>query len=939
MKTVVLCHFFNEEYLLPFWLNHHAPMFDHGIMINYASTDASVSIITNIVPHWTIVNSRNRLFDAHEVDQEVMEYERSLSDKITIALNVTEFLYLKKPMTEILPQKNLAKCLHVCSAVSVLHPQQPTTLIEFYKMITGLELNPLRYLRVMHSCSDGAYTLGRHSSALTNEVTPDAFVIWMGYYPWNDRTVERKLQIKTRMDDNINSPYGAQHRFGIEKHKEILQNMIESHTFIAHNTAFFETFQRRVDAETKKRPFRFCILGKGCLGRLTELALRSFHESNEQVSCVKDADVVFYYRGFNGREACKCATNDEKQRTITDLVDLQKSLRPNQLLIYSSSAAILEGWMTEDATEDDEVYTELLDEYSTWMFTRENAMKEIPHGARVLALRLGSVVGRAPVQRQRLLVHDAMMETAVETGQVVVHDPDVVRSVLSTSDFMTFIQRLMHRRYYMMSSNRPVHVIYNVRSFSTTLAEAGDAVAKKIPNSVVDYRSSTKKGGFRLSMKKVERELHWKPTATTNDDVVPTAQTPCRCCGSTRMMVVLDMGQQPLANSLSMIDDEEQPTFPLILTRCVQCHHSQQDFTVDPAKLYSQYLYASGTNQTILKYFAWFETYARNACNTVDCPRVLEIACNDGSQLDAFQHAGWSTFGVDPAQNLVQIARGKGHDVEALFWGDSDEVVRRLLIKGPWTAIVAQNVVAHVPDPCSFFQACRRIMNHTTRLFVQVSQGRMFTTGQFDTIYHEHYSFFSLHSMSACCSKCQLKVVSAIETPIHGSSLLCTIVLSTSPVATDDSVRSMMLSEYRAGVCSRELYANFGRIVAETGDWTRQKLQEAVSRGFRVVGYGAAAKGITFLHHYGLKLDYIVDDSPLKIGLRTPCSNIPIVDKSVLASEQAFAIFVVVLAWNFYDEIKERIVEICKQPATIELLAAFPSPRIEVMNTITTDKL
>jgi len=215
----------------------------------------------------------------------------------------------------------------------------------------------------------------------------------------------------------------------------------------------------------------------------------------------------------------------------------------------------------------------------------------------------------------------------------------------------------------------------------------------------------------------------------------------CLCCGSDKLKLTLDFNEQPMANSF--IDDPDDPelTFPLRLNLCEDCTHLQLSHAVNPDLLFKHYLYVSGTSKTLKEYFDWFVTYAESFF--VDKPTtVLDIACNDGTQLDSFKAKGFKTYGVDPAENLYELS-SKNHEVICDYFTDAH--VDTLKAKNI-DIINAQNVFAHNSYPVKFLQQCRDIMHDDSLLFVQTSQANMVMNNEFDTIYHEHLSFFNANS-------------------------------------------------------------------------------------------------------------------------------------------------------------------------------------------------
>jgi len=243
----------------------------------------------------------------------------------------------------------------------------------------------------------------------------------------------------------------------------------------------------------------------------------------------------------------------------------------------------------------------------------------------------------------------------------------------------------------------------------------------------------------------------------------------CLACGSMNLIPSLDLGLQPLANSYLDKKDSQEYSYPLAVNLCQDCFHLQLTHLVDPSIIYKNYLYVSGTTQTLKNYSDWFagfvtENIARNSNN------ILDIGCNDGTQLDYFKVRGFNTFGIDPAENLFPISSAK-HTIICDFF--TIESVSK--IKVELDAITAQNVFAHNPNPYLFLNHCRKLMGEDTRLFIQTSQANMVLNNEFDTIYHEHVNFFNINSMERLVERAGLCLIDAIRTPIHGTSYLFVI--------------------------------------------------------------------------------------------------------------------------------------------------------------------
>jgi len=371
----------------------------------------------------------------------------------------------------------------------------------------------------------------------------------------------------------------------------------------------------------------------------------------------------------------------------------------------------------------------------------------------------------------------------------------------------------------------------------------------------------------------------------------------CLCCGSKNLSMTLDLGVQPMANSFLTKEDEPELTFPLVLNLCRDCYHLQLSHAVNPDLLFKNYLYVSGTSQTLRDYFDWFAretlTYNPNAKS------VLDIACNDGSQLNSFKALGLKTYGVDPATNLHAIS-SKEHEVICDYF--TQEHVAHYMNRVD--IITAQNVFAHNDYPLDFLRQCRAIMHDTSVLFIQTSQADMVRNNEFDTIYHEHLSFFCANSMNELAKRAGLHLIDIRKTPIHGNSY----VFVFSKVAGDTTKVDAFLREERdAGLNTPATYVEYARKAQQAVKDLKEAIVAYRAEGFVIAGYGAAAKGMTLLNYANLSLDFIIDDNPLKQGRYSPGMHIPVVSIDELNNHSQSKIAFVPLAWNFFNEIKGKI--------------------------------
>jgi len=393
-------------------------------------------------------------------------------------------------------------------------------------------------------------------------------------------------------------------------------------------------------------------------------------------------------------------------------------------------------------------------------------------------------------------------------------------------------------------------------------------------------------------------------------------KTSCICCDKNDLIKILDLKDQPLANSYHTVD-EKLDTYPLKLNLCKNCYHLQLSHIVDPNLLFKNYLYVSGTTQTLRDYFDWFAKFVAEYEPTAQT--VLDIACNDGSQLDSFKKLDFDTYGIDPAENLHTISSAK-HKVICNYF-DASHFDKRFDI------IVAQNVFAHNENAKKFLDDCTEIMHNDSLLFIQTSQAEMIEHNQFDTIYHEHLSFFNINSFNELTKRTNLNLVDVIKTPIHGTSYV--FVLSRSK-SRDNHIKNQIDIERNKQLLSLGRYDTYQKNVYRVVNEFKRTVESFKDKGYKVVGYGAAAKGNTFLNFADVKLDYIIDDNPLKQKLLTPGMDIPIVSISVLKNENDnCGIVFIPLAWNFYDEIIKRISKVRNNRSDV-YIKYFPEVTVDI---------
>jgi 2-polyprenyl-3-methyl-5-hydroxy-6-metoxy-1,4-benzoquinol methylase len=401
----------------------------------------------------------------------------------------------------------------------------------------------------------------------------------------------------------------------------------------------------------------------------------------------------------------------------------------------------------------------------------------------------------------------------------------------------------------------------------------------------------------------------------------------CLACGSHDMVLILDLNDQPLANSFLDQQNTTQPVFPLAVNMCQHCHHLQLTHAVNPELIYKNYLYVSGTSRTYLDYMKWYarfvsETHATQKSQGHIGPfRVLDIGCNDGSQLDAFKEIVWHTYGVDPAENLHATSRVKGHEIICGFW---DERTANAL-PNKFDVITSQNAFAHIPDPLSYLKLVKEKLADDGLMFISTSQADMVSNNEFDTIYHEHISFFNVKSMRALARRAGLFLVDAVKTPIHGTSYVFVL----SKRNTCERINNIVDMEHVNGLYTDDTYARWAANTLRLVDELKTFVELYRRKGYVLGGYGAAAKGNTLLNFSKVQLDFIIDDNTLKQGKYSPGMNIPVVSIDHLDNYgPKDQILFIPLAWNYFDDIRKKILARRSNPGD-KFLKYFPKVEMQ----------
>ncbi len=391
---------------------------------------------------------------------------------------------------------------------------------------------------------------------------------------------------------------------------------------------------------------------------------------------------------------------------------------------------------------------------------------------------------------------------------------------------------------------------------------------------------------------------------TNGDRPVVVRRSGCRLCGAADLELVLPLGPMPLANAfLEPHQFADEPSYPLDAHFCHACGLLQLVDVVDPELLFRHYLYVTGTSRTMA---AHHERYARTLCDLVglrETDLVVEVASNDGSLLGSFARCGVRTLGIEPARNLAARSAASGIDTVGEFFTRPLATELRAT-RQPARVVVANNVLGHVDDPRVLLLACRDLLVNEGMVVVEVPYvGDLVDGLEYDTVYHEHLSYFSIAALLRLCESAGLMAVRLDRLPVHGGSVR--LYLTGSGAGHSPAVLAAAEDERRAGFMDAVTYRRFGERVRSHRTALVGRLEQYAAEGRLVVGYGAPAKGNTLLNYCGIDtrlLRYTVDRNPLKVGLYTPGAHIPVRDVSTLGDAPRPDV-VLLLAWNLADEV------------------------------------
>ncbi len=388
------------------------------------------------------------------------------------------------------------------------------------------------------------------------------------------------------------------------------------------------------------------------------------------------------------------------------------------------------------------------------------------------------------------------------------------------------------------------------------------------------------------------------------------ARTLCRFCGEALEHVFADLGSSPLANSYPApeLADAMEPFYPLRALVCGNCFLVQLREFETPARIFSNYAYFSSYSASWLDHCRRYAEQMAEKLDLGEHSHVVELASNDGYLLQYFQERGVDVLGVEPATNVAAVARQRGIPTVVEFFGR--RVARLLAARSRADLLLGNNVLAHVPDLNDFVAGMKILLAPGGTITMEFPHLlRLIDDRQWDTIYHEHFSYFSFLTADRVFAAHGLRLFDVEELPTHGGSLRVHGAHH-DDVSKPDTDRAWRMREReREAGCERlETYTRYGALVERDKRRILQFLIALKDEGRRLVGYGAPAKGNTLLNYCGVRrdfLEYTVDLSPHKQGRLLPGSHIPIRAPEAIREDRPDV--VLILPWNLKDEIVEQL--------------------------------
>ncbi len=403
----------------------------------------------------------------------------------------------------------------------------------------------------------------------------------------------------------------------------------------------------------------------------------------------------------------------------------------------------------------------------------------------------------------------------------------------------------------------------------------------------------------------------------------------CRICSSQNLELILDLGEQPPSNAFIKKEDLEkyEDKFPLRLYLCKECYLLQLLDIVNKEILFKEYLYLTSASKPIVDHFKnyAFEVY-EEFLKKCENPLIIEIGSNDGSLLKEFKKLGTNVLGIEPAKNIAKMANEAGITTNNTFL--NYDIAKKISLEKQASIIIGNNVFGHVNDLKEFMK-CIKILSKEKGIFIfEVPYlVDLIQKLEFDTVYHEHLSYFSLIPLMKLMDEFNLEIFDVKKQKVHGGTIRV-FVSGKNNFKETTNLKKMIEFEKEFGINKIEIYHEFSKNVKKLKNQLQTELSKLKKEGKMIFGYGAPAKGNVLLNYCNIGteiLDYIIDTTPLKQGLYTPGMKIPVKanDEDLQNASKQIALL---LAWNYKKEILEKEKDF--QMRGGKFLIPIPNPKL-----------
>lgn len=423
------------------------------------------------------------------------------------------------------------------------------------------------------------------------------------------------------------------------------------------------------------------------------------------------------------------------------------------------------------------------------------------------------------------------------------------------------------------------------------------------------------------------------PTTRTKEkeeEQVYTTRDDCRMCGSRKLTKILSFGETPLANAYLKPDEvgKPEPFAPLDVYHCEDCHLVQLRDVVSPHVLFDRYLYLSSTSPTFVQHFIELARKLVRKFNLSVNSLVVDVGSNDGIMLKPFLKRDIRVVGIEPAQNIADMANAEGiYTIARYFTPDVAQQVRDE--KGAAAIITAHNVFAHTDSVEAFTDAVKILLAEDGVFIFEVQYlADLIAKNLFDIVYHEHVCYYHVHPLVSFFDRHGMEVFNVERIPTHGGSIRVYVQRKGGPYKKKRVVTNILSEELLLGLNTVKTYEQFSIRIEKNKKTLHGILNDIKDRGKRIVGYGAPAKATTLCYAFDITgdiLEYIVDDDvKIKQGMLMPGTHIPIVPPEKLYEDEPDCCLI--LAWNFAQPIMKKHKRFIKQGG--KFIIPVPSPTV-----------